>query len=95
MESSSLRLKIKVNENGKWKYYYDVGLRAENPQLSKYIYDKGVKRPRFLEDFIERYGVENVIIVSWGKYWRRRYEIMKMLGDLNGRIFKHKDDKSS
>lgn len=74
-----MRLKIKVKENGRWHYYYDIGLRSENPQLSKYVYDKGVLRPRFLEDFIEKYGRENVVILSWGKYWRKRRQIANLI----------------
>ena len=78
MESSNLRLKIKVVENGQVRYYYDVGLRGCS-NLSKWVDDCGRRRPRYLEDFIEVYGINNVQILSWGKYWRRKEQILSMM----------------
>ena len=81
MENSNLRLKIRVNENGRIRYYYDIGLRG-NSKLSKRVYDRGVYRPRYLEDFIEAYGAENVQILSFGKYWKIRDKILALLQEV-------------
>lgn len=56
-----MRLKIFVIPEG--KYYYDIGLREGNNILSKEIDG----HPRFLEDFLEKYGKENILIIDYGK----------------------------
>ena len=56
-----MRLKIFVVPEG--KFYYDIGLREGCNILSKTIDG----HPRFLEDFIEEYGKENVIVLDYGK----------------------------
>lgn len=80
MENSNLRLKIKVNEYGRTRYYYDIGLRGDS-KLSKWVDDCGRRRPRYLEDFIEVYGAENVQILSWGKYRRMKDKILEVIQD--------------
>ena len=56
-----LRLKIFVIPEG--KFYYDIGLREGDAILSKFIDG----HPRFLEDFIDVYGKENVVVIDYGK----------------------------
>ena len=80
IENSNLRLKIKVNEYGKIRYYYDIGLRGKS-KLSKWVDDCGRKRPRYLEDFIEIYGADNVQILSWGKCWRMKDKILSVMNN--------------
>lgn len=59
-----LRMQLLV----KGKHYYDVGLRGRmgNDKLSKTNWRFGEECPRFLEDFIEKYGKKNVEILSFG-----------------------------
>lgn len=73
-----MRLKIKVliwdDENErivKTLFRYDIGIRAiddKQNRLSGYIKKLGKKEPRFLEDWIEDFGRDNVKVVDWGKY---------------------------
>jgi len=73
-----MRLVIKVlvwNEKRekviKTIYRYDVGIRAIEDKynvLSKSVVYQGKQEPRFLEDWIEKFGRENVYIVSYGDY---------------------------
>ena len=53
---------IRVNGN----FYYDVGLRRGNDILSKYHIMFSERQPRYLEDFIEINGKNNVKIISYG-----------------------------
>lgn len=50
------------------EFYYDVGLRHRdgNDNLKNTMYRWGKPAPRFLEDFIEMYGAENIDIVEEG-----------------------------
>ena len=60
-----MRLTIFVKGKG---FYYDVGLRNinGNQKLSKIVWRAGEKQPRFLEDFIEKYGKDKINIISYG-----------------------------
>ena len=48
-------------------FYYDIGLRKGNNILSKTSHQFGEDCPRYLEDFIERYGKNNIKLKSYGK----------------------------
>lgn len=73
-----MRLKIKViiwDEDEeriiKTLFRYDIGVRAIDDRfnrLDKYIKRLGKDEPRFLEDWIEEFGRDNVKVISWGKY---------------------------
>jgi len=57
-----IRLEIKVKD----KFYYDIGLRKGNNILSK-VHDRGGKMTcRFLEDFIDKVGAEQIRILAYG-----------------------------
>ena len=58
-----LRLMIKVND----KFYYDIGLRRDNKNLSRTFTTMGEEHPRFLEDFIRVYGSKKIQIIDYGK----------------------------
>lgn len=58
-----LRLHIKVGN----KYYYDIGLRRDNIKLPKTQWQFGEKCPRYLEDFINKYGKSKIRIIEYGK----------------------------
>jgi hypothetical protein len=57
-----MRLQLRVNN----KFYYDIGLRKGLPYLSKTHEQFGIKCPRFLEDFIEEYGKNNIKVIAYG-----------------------------
>ena len=63
MPSHNLRIQLQINN----KFYYDIGLRKDNYQLSKTVMKFGEKQPRFLEDFIEKYGKNKIKILDYGK----------------------------
>jgi hypothetical protein len=59
-----LRLKIYI-KNLK-EYYYDVGLRKNNIKLPDRHWQYGRKVPRFLEDWIEEVGKNNIEVHELG-----------------------------
>ena len=59
------RLHIFIKTTG--KHYYDIGLRKGNEYLSHIRETFGETHPRFLEDFIDKFGKQNVIVRSLGK----------------------------
>ena len=63
-EVNEIRLMIYVKTLK--EYYYDVGLRKGNEQLSKTHWVYGRKVPRYLEDWIERYGANSIVIKEYG-----------------------------
>ena len=71
-----LRIELCVGD----KFYYDIGLRKHgNQMLPKTFTTMGEKHPRFLEDFIEKYGRKNVKIVDYGKLHYEKEYIDKIL----------------
>ena len=76
-----LRLTIEVTSTQQW--FSDIGLRKDgNEMLSKYIKQGGILQPRFLEDFIEKYGKENIRIANYGKFSHRQQEIDEYIEEL-------------
>jgi hypothetical protein len=68
-----MRLIIKADK----QYFYDIGLRNKS-KLSKFTSSFGEYHPRYLEDFIERYGKHNIKIVSFGKLKEEKDTILKL-----------------
>lgn len=48
------------------KFYYDIGLRKDDTKLSKTQELFGEMCPRFLEDFIEKYGKKKIKVLDYG-----------------------------
>ena len=57
-----LRIELMIKN----KFYYDIGLRKEDRILSKTQVQMGHKCPRYLEDFIKRYGKSEIVIIDYG-----------------------------
>lgn len=76
-----MRLVIRVKEGRDFYYSYDVGLRRTDNHSSKTIERHGEKQPRYFEDFIERYGKDNIQIISYGKLNNETDYINKLLLD--------------
>jgi hypothetical protein len=70
-----MRLTIRV----KGKFYYDIGLRGSST-LSKKHRVFGEMQPRYLEDFIEKYGKKNIKIISYGDLNNRKDDIKRIMG---------------
>ena len=62
------------------KFYYDIGLRKGDKILSKTQIQMGHVCPRFLEDFIEKYGVNNIRIIDYGCLSNEKKYIDDILG---------------
>ncbi len=54
------------------KFYYDIGLRKGDKKLSKMSHQLGHDCPRYLEDFIDVYGANNIKILTYGKLWEEK-----------------------
>lgn len=63
------------------KHYYDIGLRKEDNNLSKTRVTFGERHPRFLEDFIDKFGKQNVVVRSLGKLHEDATYIIKLFED--------------
>ena len=71
------------------EFYYDVGLRGNqdatvnhelgNSGLSKTVYRWGKPVPRFLEDFVEVYGANNIRIKEYGTMSQYKSYINKVM----------------
>jgi len=59
-----MRLVIEI----KGKFYYDIGLRGRDTISPKTIERCNDIEPRFLEDFIDKYGKDKINIISYGTY---------------------------
>ena len=64
----------------KGTYYYDIGLRKGNRILSKTSHQFGSDCPRYLEDFIEKYGKKDVVIKGYGTLLSEKEYIDSLLG---------------
>lgn len=69
-----MRMTIRV-EN---KFFYDIGLRSKYDNTSKITRTFNEDHPKYLQDFIEFYGKENVHIISYGDLKNKREEIKEM-----------------
>ena len=69
-----MRLHIRVGN----EHYYDIGLRnkAEDSELTQRF---GEWQPKYLEDFINRYGKKRIEILSYGDLIEKRNDIDKLL----------------
>ena len=77
-----LRMTVYIKATHQW--FSDIGLRKDgNEMLSKYIKQGGTLQPRFLEDFIEKYGKDNVIIKNYGKFYTRENEIKEYINNID------------
>jgi len=69
-----MRLHIRVNDID----YYDIGLRG-GCTTDEYTMRFGELQPKYLEDFIKRYGQKRIRIITYGSLINKRDEIDKML----------------
>jgi len=63
----------------KGRFYYDIGLRKRNNNLSKYVRRFDGRSPRYLEDFIEVYGKSNVRVLDYGTLIHEKEYIINLL----------------
>jgi len=61
------------------KFFYDVGLRRNdtNSPKTKIMFQE--ECPRFLEDYIEKYGKKNINIIDYGKLIEEKKHIKELL----------------
>lgn len=61
------------------KYYYDIGIRGKDTYSSKITRSFGEDHPKYLDDFIELDGKDNITIISYGDLKHKKHLIDKML----------------
>lgn len=76
-----MRLTVRVKLTGRYRWFYDVGLRDDDNILSSETIRGGRIEPRFLEDIIEEYGASQIEIQNYGTLINRYNDIRKLLGD--------------
>lgn len=74
-----MRLVLSIKKGRDLYYSYDVGLRRNDNHSSKTIERHGEIQPRYLEDFIDKYGKNNIKIVSYGKLYDETDYINKLI----------------
>lgn len=74
-----MRLTVRVKLHGKYRWFYDIGLRDGDIILSSKIIRGGRIEPRFLEDIIDEYGREKTEIQNFGTLIKRYNDIKDLL----------------